>query len=294
MYKETRWAKEIIELQREDGSWGYFHTLSEPSKNPITTEQALRRLQILEYTIKDTCIEKAVEYMHDCLIGKKQMPDRREKIHDWDIFTQLMLSTWIRRFTNDDIEANYVADVWAWIISSAFRTGEYSHEDYLAAYKQVFSQRAQGGRLIDFVSFYQVSLTADRFSQEMEELVFDYIMKHENGIYYLGYNNSLCNLPVEFNSKTASRFLASIEIMTMYKHNNHKLKFVEEWIGKNRDENGTWAMGSSVKDYIYFPLSDSWKSKESRITDITYRLEKLLCLINTANEDMSGQCIVDR
>jgi ribosomal-protein-alanine N-acetyltransferase len=102
MYKNSKWSKEIIALQNEDGLWGYFHTLSDPSKNPITTEQALRRLQILGYTIDDACIQKTVQYMHDCLIGKKDMPDRREKTHDWDIFTQLMLSTWIRRFTKDD------------------------------------------------------------------------------------------------------------------------------------------------------------------------------------------------
>jgi hypothetical protein len=47
-YKDGKWAKKIIELQHDDGSWGYFHTLSNPSSNqPMTTEQALRRLEIL-------------------------------------------------------------------------------------------------------------------------------------------------------------------------------------------------------------------------------------------------------
>ena len=47
MYKDSKWAKEIISLQDKDGLWGYFHTLSVPKKQPITSEQALRRLQIL-------------------------------------------------------------------------------------------------------------------------------------------------------------------------------------------------------------------------------------------------------
>ena len=90
MYKDSIWAKEIIARQNREGSWGFFHTLSEPRKYPITTEQALRRLQNLGYTIYDEPIEKAVSYMSDCLAGKKQIPDRREKLHDWDIFTNLM------------------------------------------------------------------------------------------------------------------------------------------------------------------------------------------------------------
>ncbi|MGI6537913.1 MAG: hypothetical protein ACOX22_06190 [Caldicoprobacterales bacterium] len=109
-YRNSKWASEIIELQKDDGSWGYFHTLSNPSKrNPITTEQALRRLEILGYTINDKPIIKAVSYMQDCLAGKKSIPDRREKLHDWDIFTALMLSTWIRRFTKNDYNANDIA-----------------------------------------------------------------------------------------------------------------------------------------------------------------------------------------
>ena len=38
--------KEILAQQDENGLWGNFHTLSKPSKAPITTEQALRRLYV--------------------------------------------------------------------------------------------------------------------------------------------------------------------------------------------------------------------------------------------------------
>ena len=113
MFKGSKWAQEIVALQTPEGSWGYFHTLSQPTKErPITTEQALRRLSVLGYTIEDTPIRRAVDYMHACLIGEKTLPDRREKMHDWDIFTRLMLATWIRRFTPDDANANAAARMW--------------------------------------------------------------------------------------------------------------------------------------------------------------------------------------
>jgi hypothetical protein len=82
-YKDGKWAKKIISLQHDDGSWGYFHSLSNPiPQRPMTTEQALRRLDILGFTIDDKPIKNAVKYMNDCLIGKNKIPDCEEKIHN--------------------------------------------------------------------------------------------------------------------------------------------------------------------------------------------------------------------
>ena len=185
MFKDGKWANAIIKLQKPDGSWGYFHTLSEPKKAPMTTEQALRRLSILGYTIEDGCIARAVSYMNDCLIGEKQTPDRREKLHDWDIFTSLMLSTWIRRFTKDNPAANKVAEKWVMLIKTAFTGSVYDHAAYVSAYLDIFMMKPNGGCLLDFVNFYQVSLISDCLDEKTEAAVFDYILSHENGIYYI-------------------------------------------------------------------------------------------------------------
>ena len=277
-YKDSKWAHEIIELQKDDGSWGYFHTLSNPSKrNPITTEQAIRRLQILGYTINDKPVMKAVSYMQDCLAGKKEIPDRREKVHDWDIFTALMLSTWIRRFTKDDYRANEVAAKWAEIISYAFKKGEYDNQLYVEAYKRVLRQPPKGARLLEFTNFYHVSLMADSLEDKTAMHLMDYILQNKSGVYYI-YGGKLSILPQEFKSKEASRYIAAIELLARYKNPGcrEKLKFVVEWLNRHKEPDGYWDMGSSVKDGVYFPLSDSWRKKESRIKDCTYRISKLI------------------
>ena len=58
--------------------------------------------------------------MNDCLAGKKEPPDYREKGFDWGIFTNLMLAAWIRNFTNDDALANGVAKKWRIVADAAF------------------------------------------------------------------------------------------------------------------------------------------------------------------------------
>ena len=91
MHKDTKWAKQIIALQEDDGKWGCFHSLSKFYGAPLTTEQALRRLERLGYSIEDECISRAVAYMDDCLTGHKAIPDRTEKGNDWDVSQPLCL-----------------------------------------------------------------------------------------------------------------------------------------------------------------------------------------------------------
>lgn len=276
--KDSKWAHEIVSLQCEDGSWGYFHSLSNPvSSHSITTEQAVRRLQMIGYTINDLPIKKAVAYMHACLAGNKQIPDRREKLHDWDIFTALMLSTWIRRFTLEDTLANNTAEKWAQIIKHAFIDGTYDHEHYADSYKRAFNMAPRGGRLVDFVSFYQVSLLADFLDKDTEAAMFDYFLNHESGIYYI-YDEPLSVLPKEFKSKQASRYIGAIELLSEYRNPNckEKLGFVGEWLKHNREPDGLWDMGPAVKDGVYFPLSDHWRCIETRKQDCTYRITNLI------------------
>lgn len=279
MHKDGKWAKQIIALQDEDGKWGCFHSLSQFYNAPITTEQALRRLECLGYTIKDECIQKAVSYMDDCLIGKNTIPDRREKVHDWDIFTSMILSTWIRRFTDDNPHANKVAGQWGDVISAAFSDGTFDYDEYVLAYHEILGLKPKGGRLIDFVNFYPISLLNDCLDKRTQEAVMDYVLDRDNGIYYI-YDKKISVLPQYFESREASRYLAAIELLARYEHTRYKLYFVIDWLNDNKNENGKWDMGKSVNDKMYFPLSDDWRKKEMREADCTERILNLITAIS--------------
>lgn len=242
MHKDSKWAKNIIALQDDDGKWGWFHSLSQFYDAPISTEQALRRLERLGYTIEDTCIQKAVQYMDDCLTGKNAIPDRREKLHNWDIFTSMMLATWIRRFTLDNPNANKVAKQWAGVISNAFAGGEYSHSNYVMAYSDTFGMKPNGGRLVDFVNFYPISMLVGCLDHSTETALVNYVLSKEDGIYYV-YDKALSTLPCCFESKEASRYLGAIELLSKYKAARDRLYFVADWLFENRNLNGKWDMG---------------------------------------------------
>jgi hypothetical protein len=284
-YKNGKWAKKIIELQHDDGSWGYFHSLSNPAKErPITTEQALRRLEILGFTIDDKPIKKAVNYMNNCLIGKNRIPDCEEKTHNWNVFTSLMLSAWIRIFTKNNEAANNVTGKWCEIINKAFVNNDYNHSIYVNKYENIFEikMNPKAGRLVDFVHFYPVSLLTNELDKKIEPHYFKYVLEHDSGMYYI-YDKKLTIVPKTFQSKTTSHFLRAIELLVKYDNPECKrqLKYVAKWLKEHMTKNNEWDIGKEAKDGISFPLSDSWRSDENRIKDCTYRINKLLENIKT-------------
>ena len=85
-------------------------------------------------------------------------------------------------------------------------------------------------------------------------------------------------MPQTFKSIEASRYITAFELLSEYRNPGckEKLMFVVEWLNNNKEPEGYWDMGTKVKDGVKFPLSDSWRKKEMRIKDCTYRILKLI------------------
>ena len=275
--KKGKWAEQVLTQQRDDGTWGHeFHSLSFHTKQkPLTTEQALRRLHVLGFTIDDEPIRKAVSYMTACLCGERKMDNSWEKTHNWPLFTKLMLSAWIRVFEPSNDLALCFAYRWADVIGKAFACGKYDHRDYVDAYTNQFAIIPKGAREVDFASFYHMTLLKGVMSSEIESMMLDYILSKHNGIYYV-YSGFLNTPPSEFTSKQASRYLAGLEILAEYSLAKDKLGFVVDWLISNRDMNNQWDFGMNAIDNVHFPLADSWRNPDDRLADCTERVEALL------------------
>lgn len=276
-HKNGKIAQQIIELQNDDGTWGeVFHSLAQPAKGtPLTTEQALRRLRGLGFTINDASIRKAVDCMTACLLGERKIDDYWEKTQNWELFTKLMLSAWIRVFDPDNEPAYEFAKRWANVMEKAFESGTYVYDAYLNAYICEFADKPKGGRKIGFADFYHVQLLQGVLSEQTEQRMLDYIIANPSGIYYI-YDKPLIKLPEVFASKEASRYLAAVEILAGYQFAKDRLDFVADWLESNMDEKGQWDLGVKANDNVYFPLSDSWRKAEYRKADCTERIAAVL------------------
>lgn len=277
-YKDGKWARQLLLLQHEDGSWGEgFHGLSRPDpKLPPTTEQALRRLHALGFTRKDPAVADTLTLLEACLQGKRRIDDYWEKGHDWDLYTQMMLSAWIRIFDPDNETALIFANRLAKVISCAFASGSYDEKAYRQAYALEFSPLMKGDREGDFVHFYCVNLLPGLLEKEIEEAFVDYVLDHETGIYYLNRAKPMRLLPESFPGLETTRYLAGLQGLAGYPCAKEKLAFAADWILSHRQADGKWDLGSQAKDGIYLPLSDSWRRTEDRRADCSHWIRTIL------------------
>lgn len=275
-YKKGKWAKQILDGRNDEGMWGTFHTLSQPTSNKaITTEQAIRRLRILGFTKDDEPIQVVLERMCLCVSGKKKIDNYTEKTHDWPLFEKLMLSAWIRLFEPENVIALNIAKQWAFIAEKAFSSGQYNKNDDIEAFASQFGRKPKSGFETGFGMFYHAALLQGVLTPVTESLLLDYYLSRSEGIYYI-YDKCLSTLPEVFASKKTSHYLAAIELLSGYQQAREKLKFVAEWLDSNKNKRGQWDLGANVKDGVYFPLSDSWRNQDYRISDCTERITNIL------------------
>ena len=276
-HKNGKWARQLLALQNPDGTWGStFHTLTaiDRSNKLPTTEQALRRLHALGFSLEDEPIRRAADTMLSCLRGERKIDDYWEKGHDWDLFTRMMLSTWVRMFDPDNETALVLARKWATVLEHAFAGGAYDHSAYLEAYHETLSKKVRGRKVIGFMNFYIVSLMQGVLTLETENRLMEHILQAPEGIYYIC-NGPVGEVPKVFQSRETVRWLSGIELLSGYALAPGKLGFAVEWLRAQQTESG-WDLSSIAKNNIHLPLSDDWRKAENRIADCTQWIDRIL------------------
>ena len=270
-------VKKVLEEQLEDGSWGRFHSMNTSSKDPFTTEKALRRLLHLGLDKTDEPIIKAVGYMESYLKGEIELRDYREKKHDWTLLTHLFVATWLLRIDEKNILALEIAGKWAKVIENAFKDGCFNQEAYYKAYDTIL--KPEKNKSYWFIeNFYVVSILKDKLNPITEKFFLNHLLNHPKGIYYI-YSDYLNTPPEVFRNREANRYLEAIELIADYEYKEVR-GFILPWLEENKTLDDLWDMSKIVKDNMVFPLSNSWRKEINRKIDTTVRILKLITKIS--------------
>lgn len=273
-HRRGKWAQTILAGQHEDGTWGaMFHGLAQPTRAPLTTEQALRRLHALGFTIKDEPIRRCVNTMAACLRGERKIDAYWEKGIDWAMYEPLMLAAWIRRFDREQPDALAYARRWGKVVEAAFASGEYDDSAWQKAYEDEFHRRGRHPKPIGLTPLYHAMLLPDVLSPHTETAMVRHIL--HSSMYYV-YPNPLIHSPAVFAAKETSCWLAALEVLAEYACAREQLAFAAAYLWLNIGPDGQWDFGPQAHDKVYFPLSDHWRRIEVRRADCTERIRRFL------------------
>lgn len=257
--------------QNTDGSFGKFHSMS--IDNSITTEKALRRFLFLNLDNDYPVVKKCIDYVKQCLYKNIVIPDRREKVINWDVFEELMFSAWLNNFHVDDEKVSSIQLVWKSVIENSIIDNKFSFEEYKKQYRLTFG--AKGLKVISPSSFYMVCLLAKKLTLSAKQAYFQYVM--EQGIYYI-YNKNLFEVPTLFDSKNTIYYLIAIKLISPYASEN-ELNFVKTWIYKHRSLEGYWDMPNLKPDGTVFPRINNWRKNENKLADISQFINDVLSVL---------------
>lgn len=272
-HRTGKWAAAILAAQHADGTWGTaFHSMAQPDSKPLTTEQALRRLHALGFTVADEPIRRCVDTMAVCLRGERKIDAWWEQGIDWAMFEPLMLAAWIRRFAPEQPDALTFARRWAKVAEAAFAAGRYDEAAWNAAYETEFHRQERHPAPMGLWAFYHGMLLPGVLTPETENALVRHIL--HTGMYYVC-DRPLIHPPADMASRDASRWLYALDVLAAFRHARRQLDFAAAWLHLNAAD-GQWDFGPSAKDGISFPLSDSWRTPVQRRADCTERVQGFL------------------
>lgn len=276
-HRQGRWARELLAQQQPDGTWPAwcFHSMAQPGKGPVATEQALRRLHALGFTIADEPVQRIVATMAACLRGERKIDTYWERGIDWAMFEPTMLAAWIRRFDPKQPDALRFARRWARVMEAAFSGGDLDEAAYRATYEAEFHRRDRHPVPLGFMPFYHALLLPGLLTPGAERAMVRHILNRPDGMYYV-YPRPLVHPPAAFASKETSQWLSALEVLAAYPSAREEMRFAVAWLCMSAAPDGTWDMGAKAADRVHFPLSDSWRSPSVRRADCTQRILSFL------------------
>jgi hypothetical protein len=273
---QSRWVLELKSEQREDGSWGRFHSAMKSKGKIVTTEAAVERGLALGLEASDPIFQAAVNYLSHLLAGSINFPDPAERNNRWATGTQLFATSTLARVNPALPILDKTWELWATVAKQTFTTGKYDAEAEIRAHQALTGASVKDSYLV-LNNRYQLALLGSRATQlpkKLENVLVDWVWHKEKGIGYLGI--PLANLPAPFTAGMQDRLFTSLEIISLFPSWRRHASNIIEWLWAQRNKEGLWDFGPRASRSVYFPLSESWRKEKYRQHDWSVRVLVLL------------------
>jgi len=280
----SRCIRELADEQWEDGGWGAFHSRSTRLKQKIaSTEVGVERALALGLDASHPILQKASQYLLAIMQGKLAFPDYHEKNDRWQTGMRLFLASTLSLIQPGHPILDEDRRLWLEIARRTFQSGRYSAEDEIQAHAALTGATVKDSYLV-LSNRYQLNILGSipgLLPHPLELALLDWLWNRPDGIGYLCV--PLNRRPPVGKPGPFGRWLASLEMLSRLFP--AWVSFAQgsiEWLWAQRNEQGFWDFGPRPGSLSYFPLSDSWKTKQVRAFDWTTRI---LVLLRRYDED---------
>lgn len=283
---ESAWARELVDSQWADGTWGRFHTQDTSVKQPFaTTEAALRRCLALGLDRVDPPVARLFTKMVNIANGIDSYYEPLSASGAWmDVGINYVLLTNIAILDPFHPLLDKAWKTLKHLVAGSFMSGAYQREDLLAAFTELTGRVPTRQQLkITDISFlilnmycvWLLSATRQRLPETLERQYL-WHLKHETGIYYLS-SHAYKEIP-DKNSGQFMSWLNIHELLSRFPTWRDDADQVLDLLRSLEDEDHLWSLepGSkaqaNLKQYQFYQLSDHWRDKQKVKIDFSIKI----------------------
>ncbi len=279
--ENSHWVNILRDGQQRDGSWDRFHSADTKRKREIpTTEFGVERALALGLDESHPILQKAIQYLVGLLENRSTFPDPPEKNDRWETGTRLFTASTLARIQPHHPALNETMKLWTVIAEKTFASGRYDPDAEIEAHRQLTGATVKDGYL-RLRGKYQLVLLGscpNLLSQQTEKSLVNWLRHNTDGIGYL--DMPLTPPRLDFTPSQMERWFTSIEIVSRYSAWRSWAHKIEMWMWKDHNRELAWDFGARASHSAFFPLSENWRDKSTRIVDWRTRTLLLLKRLN--------------
>ena len=270
----SRWVQELEREQRENGSWGRFHSRDSKAKWKIlTTEVGVERALALGLDVGHPILSKATRYLVELLEGPvADFPDPPERNDRWPTGARLFTAATLALVQPDHPVLDDVWNLWLSIVQRTFAAGRYDPGAEMRAHRELTGATVQNSYLV-LSGRYQLALLGarpDALPRDVEQALLDWVWHKEDGIGY--WCVRLSSPDGYLDTWSLDHWFASLGLLSRFPGWRERAGDAIRWLWDRRTPAGWWDFGTKTS----VRLSETWRKGLARQFDWTTRVLVLL------------------
>lgn len=265
---ESKWVKDIVNEQKENGSWGRFHSQDSREKQKYkTTESAVKHLSYLGMKRGDEPIDKVCDYMESLLSNKIPWPDAWEGNRWFQAGVDLFITSKLSIFGCDENLYNSIAEKWITILSEAFSNGVYDSHKADEKAKEIIGVDIHDSYigLNSINSIILFSNNRHKIPEDLQRKYLYWLHTYPKNVFYL------VTLPAKHpmyitNSNEISDWIILMNYLSKFDGFYEEFSDEINWLISVCCHDGFWDFGKALTK---LKLSDDWRRNINRKVDQT-------------------------